>query len=343
MCCPPEINKEYAVAHTSRPTRSRLIATLALLATAIAPVAAQDWPNRPVTMVVPLAAGGGSDGLSRVFAPTLGEVLGQTVIVENVGGVGGMIGASRVAKAPADGYQFLLGTSGTQALNQALYSKPLYNAATDFTAVSLVFDVPLVLMTKPDLPVNNLKEFIDYAKKNQKTMQYGSSGLGGTGHLACELLNSAMGVEITHIPYRGGGPAMNDLLAGRIDYQCALANIAMPPIENKQAKGIAVLSKGRSPILPDLASAQEQGLKDFEATAWNGIFLPKGTPDEIVKKLNAAISKTLDTPFVRDRLKEMGAEVATPDRRSPEFLQKHVETEIKKWAQTIKDANIKQQ
>lgn len=329
--------------NNSRLTRTRLIAALALLGTAVAPAAAEEWPSRPVTMVVPLAAGGGSDGLSRVVAPTLGDILGQTVIVENVGGVGGMIGASRVAKAAPDGYQFLLGTSGTQALNQALYSKPLYNAATDFTAVSLIFDIPLVLMTKPDLPANNLQEFIAYAKKNQKTMQYGSSGLGGTGHLACELLNSVIGVEITHIPYRGGGPAMNDLLAGRIDYQCALANIAMPPIENKQAKGIAVLSKGRSPILPNLPSAQEQGLKDFEATAWNGIFFPKGVPAKIVTKLNTAISKTLDTPFVRDRLKEMGAEVATPDRRSPEFLQKHVETEIKKWSQTIKDANIKQQ
>jgi tripartite-type tricarboxylate transporter receptor subunit TctC len=301
----------------------------------------QDWPNRPVTLVVPLAAGGGSDGLARVFAPRLGEVLGQQVVVENIGGAGGMIGAARVAKAEPDGYQFVLGTSGTHASNQSIYAKAPYNAATDFTPVSLIFDMPLVLTTRKDFPANNLQEFIAYARANQRTMQYGSSGVGGTGHLACALLNAAIGVNVTHIPYRGGGPAMQDQVAGRIDYQCPLASIAKPLIEGGQIKVIATMSKQRSPILPSLASMHEQGLTDFDATAWNGIFLPKGTPKPIVEKLRQAIIATMDTPVVQKRFNELGATMVPPEQRTPEYLQKFVEAEIEKWAVTIKAANIK--
>jgi tripartite-type tricarboxylate transporter receptor subunit TctC len=274
-------------------------------------------------MVIPLAAGGGSDGLIRVFTPRLGELLGQQVIVENAGGAGGMIGAARVAKAPPDGYQVLLGTSGTQALNQSIYEKPLYNAATDFTSVALIFEVPQVLITRKDFHAANLQEFI--------------------AHLACALLNSAIGVNVTHVPYRGGGPAMQDLIAGRIDYQCALANIAKPQIEAFQAKPIALLSVDRSPTLPDVATAHEQGLTDFEAAAWNGIFLPKETPPAIVEKLHGAIIATLETPAVAERLKQLGATVVAPERRSSTYLQKFVVGEIDKWAAIIKAANIKPQ
>jgi tripartite-type tricarboxylate transporter receptor subunit TctC len=269
--------------------------------------------------------------------------LGQQVIVENAGGAGGMIGAARVAKAPPDGYQLLLGTSGTQALNQSIYERPLYNAATDFAPVALIFEVPQVLLTRKDFPAGNLQEFIAYARANQATLQYGSSGAGGTGHLACALLNAAIGVKVTHVPYRGGGPAMQDLIAGRIDYQCALANIAKPQIEGLQAKAIALLSVDRSPTLPGLASAHEQGLTDFEAAAWNGIFLPKGTPAAIVEKLHGAVTATLETPAVAERLKQLGATVVAPERRSSAYLQKFVLSEIDKWAATIKAANIKPQ
>lgn len=296
-----------------------------------------------MTMVVPLAAGGGSDGLSRVIVPALADLLGQSVIVENVGGVGGMIGSSRVAKASPDGYQFVLGTLGTHALNQAIYEKPLYNAATDFAPVALVFDVAQVLMTRPDFPADDLRGFTAYARANQATMQYGSSGAGGAGHLACTLLNSAIGVNVTHIPYRGGGPAMTDLLAGRIDYQCALANIALPQIESKRAKGIGVMGKERTPIMPELPTVNEQGLVDFEASTWNAIFLPRDTPQAIVEKLNAAISTALDTPAVKSRLVQLGATVVPLERRSPAYLQKFVEAEIAKWAAIIKAAGIKPQ
>jgi tripartite-type tricarboxylate transporter receptor subunit TctC len=322
----------------------RSLAVLGALATFLATgvsAPAQDWPNRPLTMVVPLAAGGGSDGLARVFAPRLGEILGQQVVVENIGGAGGMIGAGRVAKAEPDGYQFVLGTSGTHASNQSIYAKAPYNAATDFAPVSLIFDMPLVLTTRKDFPANNLQEFIAYARANQTTMQYGSSGVGGTGHLACALSNSAIGVNVTHIPYRGGGPAMQDQVAGRIDYQCPLASIAKPLIEGRQIKAIATMSKQRSPILPSLPSMHEQGLQDFDATAWNGIFLPKGTPKPIVEKLRQAIIATMDTPAVQRRFNELGATMVPPEQRTPEYLQKFVEAEIEKWAATIKAANIK--
>ncbi len=321
----------------------RRVTALVVFATMAASALAQTWPARPVTMVVPLAAGGGSDGLSRVFTPRLSELLGEQVIVENVGGAGGMIGTSRVAKAPPDGYQFVLGTSGTHALNQTIYQKPLYNAATDFTPVGLIFEVPLVLMTRKDFPAENLKEFIAYARAHQAAMQYGSSGVGGTGHLACALLNTAIGVTITHVPYCGGGPAMTDLLGGRIDYQCALANIAAPQIEAQRAKGIAVMGRERSPILPAVATMQEQGLRDFEASAWNAIFLPKDTPAPIVDRLHDALVETMETPWVRDRLTELGAVIVRPDRRSPAYLQKFVESEIEKWAAIIKAANIQPQ
>lgn len=324
---------------------TRLAAAFSVLLAGCSIAAAQSsskdtWPNRPVTLVVPLAAGGGSDGLIRVVTPRLSEILGQSVIVENVGGAGGMIGASRVSKATPDGYQMLLGTSGTQATNQSIYAKPLYDAATDFTPVGLIFEVPQVLLVKRDLPVNNLKEFIAYAKANQGTMQFGSSGAGGTGHLGCLLLNTKLGVDVTHVPYRGGGPAMQDLVAGRIDYQCALANLAMPQIEGKNVKAIAVLTPERSPLMPNIPSLGEQGLPDFDASAWNVIVLPKDTPRDIADKLHKAMFEALDTPAVRDRLNQMGATVVPKERRSSAYLQKWTEAEIAKWAETIKAAGI---
>jgi len=319
---------------------TRLAAAFAALLAGCSIAAADSWPSRPVTLVVPLAAGGGSDGLIRVVTPRLAEILGQSVIVENVGGAGGMIGAARVAKAVPDGYQMLLGTSGTQATNQSIYAKPLYDAAIDFTPVGLIFEVPQVLLVKKDLPVNNLKEFAAYAKANQGTMQFGSSGAGGTGHLGCLLLNTKLGIDVTHVPYRGGGPAMQDLVAGRIDYQCALANLAMPQIEGKNVKAIAVLTPERSPLMPNIPSLGEQGLPDFDASAWNVIVLPKDTPRDIADKLHKATFDALDTPAVRDRLAQMGATVVSKERRSPAYLQKWTETEIAKWAATVKAAGI---
>jgi tripartite-type tricarboxylate transporter receptor subunit TctC len=305
-----------------------------------APAAAQDWPAKPITMVIPFAPGGALDVVARIVGPRLSEILGKPVIIENVGGAGGMTGGLRVAKAVPDGYQLVFGGTSTHAINQTLYKNPLYNAATDFAPVAMLIEQPLVLITRPDLPVSNLKEFVAYTKANQAKMQYGSSGAGATPHLACSLLNAKIGVQVTHIPYRGTAPATQDMLAGRLDYMCPLSASATPQIESGQVKAIAVLAKERSAVLPNLASALEQGLADLDTTAWNGFFLPKGTPAAIVQKLNEAASATIDTPSVRERLREIGVSTVTRDRRSPDYLQKFVEAEIEKWAVPIRSAGV---
>jgi tripartite-type tricarboxylate transporter receptor subunit TctC len=316
------------------------VAIVMAWATGVQLATAQSWPTRPVTMVVPFAAGSASDTVGRVLAARLSEVLGQQVVVENVGGAGGMTGAARVAKAAPDGYQFVLGGVDTFAQNQTLYKKPLYNSVTDFAPVALVVEQPLVLLARNDLPIRNLQEFMVYAKANQGKMQYGSAGVGSGSHLACAQLGAAIGVDITHIPYRGSPPAMQDLIAGRIDFFCALAAAAMPQIASNNMRAVAVLTRNRSPLLPNLASAHEQGLTDFDSYFWSGFFVPKGTPAAVIQRFNEAAVATLDTPFVQDRLKDVGVTIVAPERRSPAYLQKFLDGEIEKWAATIKASGV---
>jgi len=303
-------------------------------------VAAQDWPTRPLTMVVPYTAGGPLDLTARILAPRMSEVLGAQLIIENVGGAGGMNGVARVAKAAADGYQFVFGDSGTFAANQTLYRAPPYNAGTDFTAVALVAAQSLVLLARKGFPANNLQEFIAYAKTNQMKMQYGSSGVGSPPHLACALLNTTVGVHVTHIPYRGSALALQDLIAGRIDYQCLGTVAAIPQIDSKTVKALALLTTSRSPSLPTLASAEEEGLTNWDADAWLAFFLPNGTPPLIVQKLHRATVTAMDTPAVQNQLKEVGITVVPPEHRSPEYLQKFVRSEIEKRAVIIRAGGI---
>jgi tripartite-type tricarboxylate transporter receptor subunit TctC len=313
-----------------------LFAALALCLATVG-ASAQAYPTRPVTMIIPFAAGGPTDVLGRVVAQRMGEILGQQVVVENVGGAGGMTGSQRVAQAQPDGYTFVLGTVGTHAQNQSLYKKPAYHAATDFTPVALIAEVPIMLIVRKDLPVNSFKEFVDYAKANQGKMQYGSAGGGSATHLGCVVLNTAMGTKITHVPYRGTGPAMQDLQGGRIDFLCEIITTAKPQVDSGAVKAIAMLTKERSSVLPDVPTATEQGLP-VEAYTWNSIFLPKGAPADIVKKLNDAVVQAMETPAVKERLQGLGAQLASPDRRSPEYLQKFVQSEIEKWAVPIKES-----
>jgi tripartite-type tricarboxylate transporter receptor subunit TctC len=312
---------------------------VALLATAGA-AHAQEWPTRPVTLVVTFAAGSGDDLVARSIAPRLSELLGQQVVIENVGGAGGMTGASRVAKAAPDGYQIVLGGTGTFAANQTLYKQPLYNAVTDFKPVVLIAEQPMVLIARKELPVENLKDFIPYAKANQAKMQFGSGGPGSATHLACVLLNSTIGVNVTHVPYRSAALAFQDVIGGRIDYVCPITGTAISVIESKQVKALALLSKNRTPILPNLATADEQGLANFDAYIWNGLFLPKDTPDAIAKKLHDVTVEAMNTPAIQERIKEIGGSVVAPERRSPEYLRRFVENEIAKWAAPIKASGI---
>ena len=301
---------------------------------------AQAYPTRPVTMVVTFPAGSGSDILARIVGPSLSESLGQQVIIENVGGAGGITAAYRVARAPPDGYQFVLGGTDTFAQSQTLYKTPPYNANTDFAAVALIVEQPFLLVTRNDLPASSLPEFIAYAKANQSKMQFGSAGPASGSYLTCTYLNSAIGVAVTAVPYRGAPQGLQDLMAGRIDYYCPITAAAIGHIENKTMKAIAILSRDRSPMLPTLASAHEQGLVDFEANYWNGLFLPKGTPEPIVQKLHDAVVATIDSPTVQARLKEIGVTVVAPERRSRDYLQKFVASEIAKWAGPIKISGV---
>ena len=301
---------------------------------------AQDYPTRPVTMVIPFAAGGPTDVLGRIVGARMSELLGQQVIVENVGGAGGMTGGKRVADAPADGYQFLLGTVGTQAQGQTLYKKPLYNSITDFTPVALIAEVPLVIITRKDLPPNNFKEFVAYAQANSAKMQYGSAGAGSATHLGCLLLNYVLKTNMTHVPYRGTGPAMQDLLGGRIDLLCDVITTAKPQVDSNTVKAIAIMDKGRSPALPNVPTTGEQGTPGLEAYTWNAVFLPKGAPDAVVKKLNAAIVGAMKTPAVREKLQGLGAQIVSDDRATPAYLGQFLKAEIDKWAPPIKASGI---
>jgi len=322
-----------------------IVAALSSLALLHAPAvaqtsAAQTWPNRPVTMVVTYVAGGTTDIIGRIISTRLSEILKQQVVIENIGGAGGMTGAARVAKAPPDGYQFVLGNVGTHAQNQTLYKNPSYNAMTDFEPVGLLVDLPMLMVSRTTLPPNDLKEFIAYAKTNQAKMQYASAGTGAPTHLACALLNVAMGVNITHVPYRGSALALQDMIAGRIDYHCLNASAAIPHLEGKTAKAITMTTRERSQTFPNIPTAHEQGLKDFVAENWLAFFFPKGTPAAIVQKLNEAAIAAMTTPAVAAQLKKNGADIVAPARRSPEYLQKFVATEIEKWAGPIKAAGL---
>jgi len=301
--------------------------------------AADDWPSRPITMINPFAAGGPNDVPARMFAQRMGEALGQQVIVENVGGAGGMIGAQRVAKAAPDGYTFLVGTVGTQAQNQLLYKKPAYDATKDFTSVGLFLEAPLVLVARKDFPASNLKDFVAYAKQNGSKMQFASAGTGSAIHLGCALLNSVTGIDVVHVPYRGANPAMQDLASGRVDYLCDIVTTAKPQIDGGAIKPIAILTDARSPALPNVPTAVEQGF-DVKAYTWNAYFLPKGTPEAIVTKLNKAMLEAMHDPAIKQKLESAGLRIVPDDRATPQYLDGFVKSEIEKWSGPIKAIGV---
>lgn len=302
--------------------------------------AAQDWPTRPVTMIIPFAAGGPTDVLGRIVAARMSELLGQQIIIENVGGAGGQTGGKRVADARPDGYTIGIGTVGTHAQGQTLYKRPLYNSQTDFTPIALLAQIPIVLIVRKDLPAKDMKEFVAYAKANQDKMQFGSAGAGSATHLGCVLLNYLIGTNITHIPFRGTGPAMSELQAGRIDFLCEISSTAKPHIDGGTVRALAIFNDTRSPALPDLPTAEEQGTKGLIAYTWNAIFAPKGTPENIVAKLNKAAVDTINTPAVKEKLAGLGAEIATGDQTTPAYLAKLVKDETEKWAVPIKASGV---
>jgi tripartite-type tricarboxylate transporter receptor subunit TctC len=320
-----------------------LVAALLAAGITFAPIKfpqADQWPSRPVTMVVPFAAGGPTDVVGRILAERLSDVLGQQVVIENVGGAGGMTGAQRVALASPDGYQVLLGTVGTQAYNQTLYKKPLYNAVDDFTPVVLIAEQPLVLVVPKNFPANSLKTFTPYVKANAAKLSFGSGGSGSATHLGCVLLNTAIGVNVQHVPYRGSAPAMQDLIAGRISYLCDAVSTALPHIKSGAVRPIVVLARHRAAVLPDVPTAEEEGLAGFEANNWIGLFFPRNTPEPIVRLLHDATIKAMAAPALRTRMEAIGTDLVTADRTGTDYLRRFVSSEIEKWAVPIKTSAV---
>jgi len=307
---------------------------------AVSSAAAQSWPTRPLTLVVPFAAGGSSDAVGRIIADGVSEQLHQPIVVENIAGAGGRMGGSRVAKAAPDGYQFVIGNVGTFAQSQWLYRKPPYDAIKDFAPVALITDEALVLVTRTDFPANNLQEFIAYTKANEAKLHFSSSGVGGSNHLACMLFNQKVGIEVAHIPFRNVVQSLQEVIAGRIDYACPSLPLALPQIVGKTVKPIAILSKSRSPRLPDLASAHEQGLAGFDIPSWYALFLPAATPPDIVRRLNAATVAALETPAVQKRLVQIGGDIVAPERRTPDYLAAFIAAEVRKWEAPVKSIGI---
>src|SRR3954451_18641045 len=316
----------------------KVLVVAAVLWPAAAP--AQTYPSRPIVMVVPFAAGGTFDVMGRIMAARMSELLGQQIVVENTTGAGGIIGVTRVVNAAPDGYTILLGSTGTHAYNQSIYKKRRYDAINDFTPVTLFSEQPMVLEARKDLPANTIPEFAALLKSNGAKMQFGSAGAGSTTHLACSLLNAAVGVNVTHVPYRGSAPASNDLIGGQIDYLCGNLGAAAPLILGKQVKAIAVLSRARSPLRPDLGRAHEQGLTGMDVPTWTAIFLPKGAPRAIVDKLNEVTHASMETPVIKSRMLEIGVTGVAPDRRSPEYLAKFFEDEVARWEGPIKSGGL---
>jgi tripartite-type tricarboxylate transporter receptor subunit TctC len=303
-------------------------------------LSAQEWPSRPITMIIPFAPGGGVDASGRIQAQRMGELLGQTIVVENVGAAAGTVGSLRVARGTPDGYTFLMGNSGTHAYSQGLRKSPPYNSVTDFAPIGLVTESPRILLARKDLPVNNLQELVAYIKKNQDKMQFGSAGVGSGTHLPCELFNSVIGAKVTHVPFKGAAPVMQELIAGRIDYFCDTIQTGAAQAKAGSVKGIAVMSPRRVPIIAELATTGEQGVAGIEATVWNGFFLPKGTPDTIVRRMNKVMNAAMEEPAMRKRLEELGLEILPADQRTPEYLAKYLAEDVARWKKVIVQAGI---
>ena len=304
---------------------------------------AQNWPARFITMIVPFGAGSGTDVVARVFGAQLSETLGKQIVIENVAGAGGTVGVGRVAKSPPDGYQFVIGAVDTFAQSQYLFKNPPYNSVTDFEPVALAVEQPLVLIVRKNLPVNNLQEFAAHMKANPGNLRFGSAGVGAAPYLACAMLTKAIGGSAIHVPYRSAPPALQDMITGDIDYYCPLAISGIRLIENKSVKVLAVLTRERSPIFPDLPTAREQGIDVTDGYYWNGFFLPKGTPEPIVTALNGALRTAMDNPAVQERIRAVAATIVSPERRSSAYFGDYLKSEVPKWSKIMKEANVEQQ
>ena len=297
----------------------------------------QEYPTKVITLVVPFAAGGPTDTVARLLGVPMAKALKQQIIIENVGGAGGTIAASRVAKVAPDGYTILIHHIG-MATAPALYRKLPYNPMTDFEPIGLINEVPMTLVAKKDFPAKDLQELIAYVKANKESVNYANAGLGAASHLCGMLFMTAIQTEVTTVPYRGTGPAMNDLLGGQVDFMCDQTTNTVSQIKAQKIQVYGVTTKNRVPSLPEVPTMGEAGLKNFEIAIWHALYAPKGTPKPVVDKLTAALQEALQDATVKQRFADLGAEPVAADRATPQALRTHLQAEIDKWGPIIKKA-----
>lgn len=303
------------------------------------PALAEDYPNKPVTIIVPFAAGGPTDTVARLLAQSMGKTLKQQVLIENLGGAGGTLGAGKASKAAPDGYTLFLHHIG-QATAPSLYRKLVYNPVENFEPIGLITDVPMTFVAKKDFPAKDFKEFVQYVKTHKDKVSYANAGVGSASHLCGMLFMSTIETDLTTVPYKGTGPAMNDLLGGQVDIMCDQTTNTTSQIKAGKIKAYAVTSKARVPSLPDLPTAQEAGLANFEVAVWHGLYAPKSTPKPIIDSLSNALKIALTDATVKQRFAELGTEPVAANRATPEALRAHLKAEIDKWAPIIKKAGI---
>jgi putative tricarboxylic transport membrane protein len=311
----------------------------AVLLSAAGCVVAQDFPSRPITMVVPFAAGGPTDTIARILSVSMTATLKQPVVVENTLGAGGTIAAAKVAKSAPDGYTFLLHHNG-MSTSPALYRSLPFNPLTDYEYIGLVADVPMVVIAKKDLAPSNLKELLAYITANKDKMSMGNAGLGAVSHQCGMLFMSAIQTQLTTVPYKGTAPALNDLLGGQIDLLCDQTTQTTPYIRSGRVKVYGATTKGRIASLPDIPTLQEQGLAGFEMYVWHGFYAAKGTPKPVIDKLSAALQAALKDPAVKAKFADLGAEPVAQDKATPEALRAYLKSEIDKWGPIYKKAGV---
>lgn len=327
---------EFTRVNRMAATRLIVSSTAALIA-CVSGAAAQSYPAKPIRVVVPFAAGGGADIIARIVAPRMTEQLGQQVVVENRPGAATIVGAEAVARAPGDGYTLLMAVTATLAINPALFNKLPYDPIRDFTPVALTAIGPNVLVAHPSLPVRNVKQLIALAKSQPDRLTYGSSGMGGSSHLAGELFNTMAGVKIVHVPYKGAAPATVDLLAGQIDLTFVGLGAALPFVKSGRLRALAVGSAKRSIMVPELPTVAET-LDGFEAVAWFGLLGPAALPRDVVQKLNGIVGAIVGRRDIADLLVAQGYEPLTS---TPEAFAGYVRSELGKWSRVVKDAGVK--
>ncbi len=313
--------------------RLLLFATLLGLSAGAAHAA---YPERPITLIVPFAAGGPTDVVARIVGDHMSRTLGQQVVVENVTGAGGTTGTTRAAQAAPDGYTIIMGHMGTHGAAPAVYPNLKYDPLKDFVPIGLAAGTPILIVARKNFPPKDLKEFISYAKANSEKLNEAHAGVGSVSFTTCSLLNSILGIKPTRVPYQGTGPALNDLVGGQVDYMCDQIVNLTPQIQAGSIKAYGIATEKRSPALPDVPTTKEGGLPEFQVSAWNALFAPKGTPKEVVTKLNGALVKALDDETTRKRLLDLGAEIADRAGRTPEALEKLVTSEIARWNKVLR-------